>query len=76
MSDDIDIEEYINNPIIPIKFLIKNGFYIKKNNEKYPLLRLDLSSIVLDVESVKSKFALKNVDVQSVVKDPVIIKKT
>ncbi len=45
LNDDMDLEEYINSPIIPVKFLIKNGFYIKKNDNLFPLLRLDLNSI-------------------------------
>ena len=47
LNDDMDIEEYINSPIIPVKFLIKNGFYIKKNDEFFPLFRLDLSAFHL-----------------------------
>lgn len=45
LSDDIDEEEYQNSPLIPIKFLIQNGFYIKKNDEFFPLVRLDLKTI-------------------------------
>lgn len=45
LNDDIDEEEYRNSPLIPMKFLIQNGFYIKKNDELFPLLRLDLATI-------------------------------
>lgn len=45
MDDDMDEEEYENSPLIPFKFLINNGFYLKKNDPLYPLLRLDLKSI-------------------------------
>jgi len=75
LNDDIDLEEYINSPIIPVKFLIKNGFYIKKNDELFPLLRLDLSAISLAKEFLKGKFALKNLILERAVKTPVIIKK-
>ncbi len=36
--------------LVPVKFLIKNGFYIHKNDSHYPLLRLDLDSIVRDFD--------------------------
>lgn len=75
MDDDIDIDEYINNPIIPVKFLIKNGFYIKKNNERFPLLRLELSSISMEEDPFSRKISLKNVAVENVIKDPAIFKK-
>ncbi|MBN1298212.1 MAG: GNAT family N-acetyltransferase, partial [Actinobacteria bacterium] len=68
--DDIDIDEYVNSPIIPIKFLIKNGFYIKENDEVYPLLRLDLSTISMVKEFLKTKFAFKNVLSERVEKSP------
>ena len=76
LNDDIEIEEYISSPIIPVKFLIKNGFYIKKNDELFPLLRLDLSTISLAKEFLKSRFALKNLALEKVAKRPVIINKS
>ena len=75
MNDDIDIEEYINNPIIPVKFLIKNGFYIKKNDERFPLLRLDLSAIAMDKGLARKKFAINNVAVEGAIRDAAIFKK-
>ncbi len=39
--------------LVPVKFLIKNGFYIHKNDCHYPLLRLDLDSIVKDFDLEK-----------------------
>jgi len=69
-SDDMDIEDYVSSPIIPIKFLIKNGFYIKKNDELYPLLRLDLSAISMVKDFLKTKFAFKNVISERVEKSP------
>ena len=44
-NDNISETEYENLHLIPFKFLIKNGFFIKKNDEYFPLLRLDLSVI-------------------------------
>ncbi len=48
--------------LVPVKFLIKNGFYIHKNDYKYPLLRLDLGSIVKDfnLEKVLKRNMLLN----------------
>ena len=59
LNDDMDIDEYINSPIIPVKFLIKNGFYIKKNDELFPLFRLDLSALSLVKGFLKDRFDLK-----------------
>ena len=73
LTDDIDEDEYENNPIIPVKFLIKNGFYIKKNDEFFPLLRLDLNTIVK--EFLKEKLLIKNFVLERGVKTPVVIKK-
>ena len=47
LDDNMDEEEYENSPLIPFKFLIKNGFHLKKNDPLYPLLRLDLKNIAL-----------------------------
>ncbi len=47
-NDDLDEDEYVNSPLIPFKFLINNGFQLKKNDPLFPLLRLDLKSIVVD----------------------------
>jgi len=48
IDDDLDEDEYENSPFIPFKFLINNGFYLKKNDPAYPLLRLDLKNIAFD----------------------------
>ncbi len=45
-SENIYEEGCLNSPPIPFKFLINNGFYLKKNDPFYPLLRLDLKSTV------------------------------
>jgi GNAT superfamily N-acetyltransferase len=73
LTDDIDGDEYENSPIIPVKFLIKNGFYIKKNDENFPLLRLDLKSIIS--EFLSEKLLIKNFVLERGVKTPVVIKK-
>lgn len=72
LNDDIDEEEYENSPLIPFKFLIKNGFYLKKNDPLFPLLRLDLKSIVSDF--AESKTLLGKVALEKEVRSPIIIK--
>ena len=72
----MDIEEYINSPIIPVKFLIKNGFYIKKNDELFPLFRLDLSTLSLVKGFLKGRFDLKNLALKRAVKSPATIRKS
>jgi ribosomal protein S18 acetylase RimI-like enzyme len=76
LSDDMDIDEYINSPIIPVKFLIKNGFYIKKNDELFPLFRIDLSALSLVRGFLKGKFDLKNLALKRAVKSPATIRKS
>lgn len=49
-DDNLDEEEYGNSPLVPFKFLINNGFYLKKNDPLYPLLRLDLKSIAFSFD--------------------------
>jgi len=72
LNDDIDKEEYNNSPLVPFKFLINNGFYLKKNDPFFPLLRLDLKSIAvsfIENEELLGKMALKEE-----VRSPIIIK--
>jgi ribosomal protein S18 acetylase RimI-like enzyme len=62
LNDDIDEEEYYNSPNVPFKFLINNGFYLKKNDPLFPLLRLDMKSIAVDLagdEKLLAKLAMK-----------------
>jgi|GEM_PF-654540 len=56
-NDDISETEYENLHLIPFKFLIKNGFFVKKNHEYFPLLRLDLSTIETVLSKKESLFA-------------------
>jgi len=56
-NDDISENEYENLHLIPFKFLIKNGFFVKKNDEYFPLLRLDLSTIETVLSEEESLFA-------------------
>ena len=72
LNDDIDENEFENSPLISFKFLINNGFYLKKNDECYPLLRLDLQSIAKDF--VKEKLTLEKLAYKKAARSPVIIK--
>jgi len=74
LNDDTSELEYYNSPLIPVKFLIKNGFYIKKNNEFFPLLRLDLKSIIIS-DLFKGKLSLENIRLKKEFGSPVVIKK-
>jgi len=56
-NDDISEAEYENLHLISFKFLINNGFFIKKNDEYFPLLRLDLSTIETVLSKEQSLFA-------------------
>jgi hypothetical protein len=75
LNDDMDIDEYVNSPIIPVKFLVKNGFYIKKNDELFPLFRIDLSALSLVKGFLKGRFSLKNLALERAVKSPATIRK-
>ena len=72
MSDDIDEKEYENSRLIPFKFLINNGFYLKKNDEIYPLLRLDIRSIASVFK--ERKLSLGKLAYKKEVRSPVTIK--
>lgn len=56
-NDNMSDEEFENLHLIPLKFLIKNGFLIKKNDEYFPLLRLDLTTIETVLSEEQSLFA-------------------
>jgi len=73
LTDDVYEEDYYNTPLIPFKFLIKNGFYIKTNDELFPVLRLDLKNLVKDFEL--QDVYLSDLLVKKKLKNQVYIKK-
>ncbi|MEA2015961.1 MAG: GNAT family N-acetyltransferase [Actinomycetota bacterium] len=72
IDDDLDEEEYENIPLVPFKSLINNGFYLKKNDPLYPLLRLDLKNIAFDF--AESRTILGKIALKEEVKSPIIMK--
>jgi ribosomal protein S18 acetylase RimI-like enzyme len=72
LDDDMDEEEYENSPLIPFKFLMNNGFYLKKNDPLYPLLRLDLGSIAFDF--ARSRVPVGKVVLEKEAGSPLIVK--
>jgi ribosomal protein S18 acetylase RimI-like enzyme len=72
IDDDMDEEEYESIPLIPFKFLINNGFYLKKNDPLYPLLRLDLKSIA--VNFAESRVVPGKIALEEEIKSPMIVK--
>ena len=72
INDDMDEDEFENSPLVSAKFLINNGFYLKKNDKLYPLLRLDLQSIARDF--VKEELILEKLAYKKTARCPVIIK--
>jgi GNAT superfamily N-acetyltransferase len=72
LNDDIDEDDFENSPLISFKFLINNGFYLKKNDAQYPLLRLDFQSIAKDF--VKEELTLEKLIYKKTARSPVIIK--
>ncbi|MBN2072980.1 MAG: hypothetical protein JW770_03425 [Actinobacteria bacterium] len=71
-NDDIDDEEFENSPLVPFKFLINNGFYLKKNNDLYPLVRLDIKSIAFD--SLEEGSLIKEAGFKKRARSPVMMK--
>jgi len=71
-NDDIDEDLYWNSPLIPFKFLINNGFYLKKNDPLFPLLRLDLKSLAVDF--AESQLVPDEMTLEKEVGSPIIIK--
>jgi len=73
LNDDMDEDEYENSPLIPFKFLINNGFYLKKNDPLFPLLRLDLKKLAVDFSQSRElvgKMALeKEIGVPLIIKN-------
>jgi len=72
LNDDIDEEQYWNSPLIPFKFLMNNGFYLKKNDALFPLLRLDLKSIA--VNFAENRTILGKMALEEEIRSPIIIK--
>jgi GNAT superfamily N-acetyltransferase len=72
LNDDIDEEQYWNSPLIPFKFLMNNGFYLKKNDTLFPLLRLDLKSIAVDF--AENRTILGKMALEEEIRSPIIIK--
>ena len=70
--DDIDRDEFENSPLTSFKFLINNGFYLKKNDKLYPLLRLDLKSIAKNFAKVELN--LQKLGYKKTARSPVVIK--
>ncbi len=71
-NEDLTDSEYQNIHFLPIKFLISKGFYVRKNDEYFPLLRLELKNIetvILEEESlILDLFAIKELGSSSLVK--------
>ncbi len=74
LSDDTSKDEYRKSHLIPVKFLIKNGFYIIKNDRYFPLLRLDLKTVVADFAESKL-LSVRNISLKKKVRSPAMIKK-
>lgn len=72
LTDDMDEEEYYNSPNIPFKFLMNNGFYLKKNDPLFPLLKLDMKSIAFN--AAEGKVLLEKLALKRKVENPIIIK--
>ena len=72
LNDDIDEDMYWDSPLIPFKFLINNGFYLKKNDPLFPLLRLDLKSLAINF--AESQLVPDKMALEKEVGSPIIIK--
>jgi len=71
-SDDIEDDEFENSPLVSFKFLINNGFYLKKNDRQYPLLRLDLKSIAKSFSA--EQLLLEKLIYKKTVRSPAVIR--
>ncbi|MCD4669844.1 MAG: hypothetical protein K8S14_05310 [Actinomycetia bacterium] len=72
LDDDTTEDEFENSPLVSFKFLLNNGFYLKKNDKHYPLLRLDLKSIVKSFSA--EELLLKKIAYRKTVRSPAIIR--
>ncbi|HAJ95185.1 MAG TPA: hypothetical protein DCP02_03020 [Actinobacteria bacterium] len=72
LDDDTTEDEFENSPLLSFKFLINNGFYLKKNDKYYPLLRLDLRSIAKSFSA--EQLLLEKLAYKKTVRSPAIIR--
>ncbi len=72
LNDDTTEDEFENSPLISFKFLINNGFYLKKNDKDHPLLRLDLKSIAKSFSA--EQLLLEKLAYKKTVRSPAIIR--
>ena len=72
LNDDTTEDEFENSPLLSFKFLINNGFYLKKNDKDHPLLRLDLKSIAKSFSA--EQLLLEKLAYKKTVRSPAIIR--
>lgn len=72
LNDDTTEGEFENSPLLSFKFLINNGFYLKKNDKDHPLLRLDLKSIARSLST--EELLLEKLVYKKIVRSPAIIR--
>jgi len=72
LNDDFDEGEFENSPLVSFKFLLNNGFHLKKNDKYYPLLRLDLKSIVKNFSA--EELLLEKLAYRKTVRSPAVIR--
>jgi len=58
------------NPSGPLEFYLANGFYIKKDDFEYPIVRLETKSVLKVTEKVKK--ILREIELTSPTRAPVI----
>jgi len=59
-----------NNPSGPLEFYLVNGFYIKKDDFEYPVVRLDIKSVLKVTEKLKE--ILRDIDLTAPARAPLI----
>ena len=72
LDEDVSEKEFENSSLLSFKFLINNGFYLKKNDKHFPLLRLDLKSIAKDFAG--EKLSMAETVYKKTVRNPVVIR--
>ena len=58
------------NPAGPLEFYLANGFYIKKDDFEYPIVRLEMRSVLEVTEKVKK--ILRDIELMAPARAPVI----